>query len=331
MAKKKKTSQGPSANLLKVARALFPTEEKQQKFIEAISKGTASRSALVWTKTNIARGEFQGQRLTDWQPDFVDVVTSDSGAGRHYLHEQGAYYCLDYSSVFCAQPLSILQDRKIETIFDFCAAPGGKAVQAWMTLKPTWLLCNEVIRKRTAQLISNLERCEIKPSAVSSLDGSIFAEHMNKQFHLVIVDAPCSGQSLLARGQDSPGCIHPATINLNSNRQKRILANAGQCVTSAGYILYCTCTFARAENESVIEWFLDRFPDFETVEVPVLKEFQSDLSTNFCYRLFPQHGLGAGGFTTLLKHKAASLDQTPITYPEHWRWVWDSERKAPSQ
>jgi len=110
-----------------------------------------------------------------------------------------------------------------------------------------------------------------------SLDAKILAKIIPKTAGLAIVDAPCSGQSLLAKGISNPGCFHPVTINKNANRQKRILANSAQLVAPQGYLAYMTCTYAIAENEQVCAWFLNRFPQFVPVVVPDLVPYQSHL------------------------------------------------------
>jgi 16S rRNA C967 or C1407 C5-methylase (RsmB/RsmF family) len=120
--------------------------------------------------------------------------------------------------------------------------------------------------------------------------------------NLVLVDAPCTGQSLLAKGEKAPGCFHPTAINKSANRQKRIIANSAQLVAPQGYLAYMTCTYSPEENEQVCEWFLSRFPQFQAIKINHLEEYQSHLTTIPCYRLFPQHRLGAGTFTVLFQN-----------------------------
>jgi 16S rRNA C967 or C1407 C5-methylase (RsmB/RsmF family) len=78
---------------------------------------------------------------------------------------------------------------------------------------------------------------------------------------VVIVDAPCTGQSLLAKGDKALGCFHPVNINKSASRQKRIIANAAQTVAGEGYLAYMTCTFSPEENEQVGEWLMKKFPN----------------------------------------------------------------------
>jgi hypothetical protein len=131
--------------------------------------------------------------------------------------------------VFAASLMQAIADP-IEVAIDLCAAPGGKSLCTWVMRQPQRLLCNEVIRKRVKILIANLKRCGAMEAIVLNQDPAILAEQLPNSAQLVLVDAPCSGQSLLAKGVDVPGCFHKVTLNRNANRQKRILANAAQLV-----------------------------------------------------------------------------------------------------
>ena len=136
---------------------------------------------------------------------------------------------------------------------------------------------------------------------MTSQDSSRFDESLHGGFDLLICDVPCSGQSLIVRKGESPGCFHPATINLNSNRQKRIIANSAALVRPGGALHYITCTYSRQENEAIIEWLLKKFPKFKPLAVPALEKHQSHLADFPAYRLWPQEGIGAGGFCCLLQ------------------------------
>jgi 16S rRNA C967 or C1407 C5-methylase (RsmB/RsmF family) len=221
--------------------------------------------------------------------------------GTHPLHHQGYFYCLDFSSVFAASVLLAIASP-VRQVLDLCAAPGGKSIFAWRSLRPSQLLCNEVIGKRIGALVSNLKRCRIHPHQVFSHDTAHWAEQFPSSMDVVVVDAPCTGQSLLAKGETAPGCFHPVQINKNANRQRRILANAAQTVAPEGYLAYMTCAYSPEENEETISWLLTRFPQFQPVSIPALQSFQSHLTDLPCYRMMPQDRLGAGAFTCLLRH-----------------------------
>jgi 16S rRNA C967 or C1407 C5-methylase (RsmB/RsmF family) len=291
----------PSNLLIKLSRRLFEDPEQQERFAEALTNPQPFHPCILWCQEKPEVSPFKLENPSLWQPQFVDRLSWGEKPGQHPLHEKGYFYCLDFSSVFAACTLLTIPSS-VKLVFDMCAAPGGKSIFAWKVLHPDLLISNEVIGKRLGMLISNLNRCYIKPSVVVSRDSSIFAEMMPLSSDLVLVDAPCTGQSLLAKGEKAPGCFHPTAVNKSANRQKRIIANSAKIVAPQGYLAYMTCTYSPEENEQVCEWLLERFTQFQAVEISYLREYQSHLTTVPCYRMFPQNGLGAGAFTMLLRN-----------------------------
>ncbi|MEQ9410022.1 MAG: RsmB/NOP family class I SAM-dependent RNA methyltransferase [Fuerstiella sp.] len=258
--------------------------------------------AVVWLRERPEPPAFRALPAPNWLPPWVDLVPFAQRPGRHELHEQGACYCLDPSSVFMAQGLSAVTGA--DTVLDVCASPGGKSVMAWRALQPSRLFSNEVIGKRIGALISNLKRCQIAPVSVLSVDTVQLPTAAAGAFDVVLVDAPCSGQSLIARGKPSPGCFHPATINMNANRQRRILANSMAAVKPGGWLIYMTCTYSLKENERNVDWLLKKHPTFEAQQIPILAAFRSDYTTTPCYRMWPMSEIGAGGFVCALRNVA---------------------------
>ena len=297
-------------NARKLARSLFEDTASQQNFLSSLEAANSERKVQIATN-----GICTDQNLAEWAPDFVIEHEGKSPGNQNYQ--------LDLSSVFACAPLNQIENDYEFNVLDVCSAPGGKAVFTSVALSPKTLICNEVIGKRIKMLTSNLERCNIRNVSVINNDSKILAENFNGVFDLVLVDAPCSGQSLIAKGEKALSCFHPATINQNSNRQRRIIANSIKCVAPSGYLLYSTCTFSIKENEKVLEWAMKTFPELSTVEVPVLAKHHSTYSDLHCYRLWPQDGYGAGAFTALLKNN--SEGQSRPLESEKLRSVWASK------
>jgi len=297
------------SNLLtKFSQKLFADVVEQIQFVAALTHPPSYSPCILWCRSQPTEIPFQIEPPIAWQPSFVDRLAFSEKPGQSALHDQGYFYCLDFSSIFAASTLLSITSP-VRTVFDMCASPGGKSIFAWVALQPKLLLSNEVIGKRIGALVSNLKRCQIKDTIVLSLDSSVVAEQIPHTIDLVLVDAPCTGQSLLAKGIKNPGCFHPVNINKNANRQKRILANSAQLVAPQGYLAYMTCAYSPEENEQVSQWFLDRFPQFEAIEVAHLQQYRSHLSDLPCYRMFPHTGLGAGAFTILFKNTEAAAKQ----------------------
>jgi 16S rRNA C967 or C1407 C5-methylase (RsmB/RsmF family) len=308
--------------MLRLAGALFSEVTDQERFLSALSSGDMARSSVLHVRgaseADVSIG--LGRESPPWLPAWISFPDPDSRPGLDPRHQAGDWYLLDLSSVFCASPLQevsrTLREQPPRILIDVCASPGGKALLGWKALSPQLLIANEAVHGRITALISNLKRCRIDPCVVLGRDPERLADELGAVADVVVVDAPCSGQSLLLKGKSSPGGFHPATVQMNSKRQRRILANAARLVAPEGHLLYSTCTFSKAENEGVIEWFLKKFPEFESCAVASLAAHRSLLTEAHCYRLFPFEGFGAGGFTCLLKRtahaaRAALPDQRP--------------------
>ena len=328
-----------SRNITKLAAKLFPNVDEQNIFLHALTHDSSVRT-LVWLSPERQRelgAIFDAKPAPSWVPEYVQIHGDTEKPGAHALHEEGAYYCLDLSSVFTSVALSIVPKHP-SLVIDMCSAPGGKGVLAWRALSPKRIVLNEVIRKRTAQLIHNVKRCAIKGAEVTSNDPRDIGGAFRRSAGVVVVDAPCSGQSLLARDLAAPGAFHPATISANAQRQRRILAHSQECVKQGGYLLYSTCTFSPEENEETVEWFLKRFPQFTLCPVSALQGFQSSLTELPCYRLYPHLGVGAGSFCAIFSLTEHATEVNPKDTREDderpllpLRVVFDSSHPSNSQ
>lgn len=281
----------PTRLMAKLAARLFESAAEQEAFLHALTHPGERLQGVIWNSSACLQGEREGVALPPcWLPTWAEVRSTKERLGQTPEHERGDIYLLDASSLFTASCLLAIPEAK--SALDLCASPGGKAIYGYRHLRPERFVCNDVIGKRHAALISNLRRCNI-PAEVTQRD----AKDIDEIFDAVWVDAPCSGQSLLAMGKDAHGAFHPNIINMNANRQKRILANAAQWVNAGGWLAYMTCTFSPDENEGVIQWFLARNPEWQIVPVPHLATHAKEVG----YQLYPHQGHGAGGYCCLLR------------------------------
>jgi len=308
----------PSKMVERFARRVFSDETEASAFLAAWSDGRSAAPAVLWMRDRPDPMPFGSLERAPWQPGPVDRISPDVRAGRTPEHEAGDFYCLDLSSVFATVPLQFLPTQP-RSIVDVCASPGGKSLLAHRLLSPQRLVCNETIGKRVGALLSNLRRCGANNTWVTSQDPESLADCLEATSDLVIVDAPCSGQSLPARGIDNPGCFHETTIRHNSGRQRRIIAHSARIVAPGGWLLYSTCTYSREENGAVIEWLLRTVDGFDVVEVPILSDFASPTGGPG-YQLWPQAGWGAGAYCCLLRRygdgtrAAVYREQVPIVH-----------------
>ncbi len=320
-----------SKNIERVVHRVLSDVAEREALFAALDQGDHGVRAVAWLRSEPQDGIFERHsNRPEWLPSWIEVAADAERPGRSAAHEAGAFYVLDLSSTFAVAPLAAVSRSARSTpgqvILDMCAAPGGKGILAWRYCKPQVLVGNEVIRKRTAQLIANYQRCAIDPAIVCTCDPGLIANLVPSRIDLVIVDAPCSGQSLVLKGLAAPGAFHPATISMNERRQRRILANAATTVRPGGYLLYSTCTFSREENEDNVEWLCRKFTEFSALEVPALTRYRSALSAVPSYRLFPHHGYGAGAFVALMHRQESDAGKEraiePITALNVAKTIW---------
>lgn len=295
----------PTPLMRRAAEALFPGDAiEQDHFLRALLDPARRPGAILWTgpRTPGAIGTLSRDSLPDWVPDSIDLVPAGTKVGNSAAYTSGSVYPLDLSSVATGSAMRVAGDS-LPTgprVLDLCAAPGGKSLLASVWLQPSLLLANEVEGKRLGMLRHNLARCQVDRVFTQKMEPAQLAALAPEAFHLALVDAPCSGQSLLAKGIENPGCFFPGTVKGNARRQSRILSEAARLVCPGGFLLYTTCTFSPRENEGVIERFLKIDPAWTAVAVRHLEGLRTPHSPLPAYRIFPQGDLGVGGFAALL-------------------------------
>lgn len=185
--------------------------------------------------------------------------------GKHPYHEMGLYYIQEPSAMSAA---ALLAPKPGMRVLDLCAAPGGKSTQLATYLGDSGLLVsNEINTQRSRILSQNIERMGIKNAIVTNEDSFVLASHFPSFFNAIQVDAPCSGEGMFRKLPEAIEQWSVENVAICAKRQKEILDNAAVMLKPGGVIVYSTCTFSREENEDVIEYFLERHPDFTLEEM----------------------------------------------------------------
>lgn len=185
--------------------------------------------------------------------------------GKHPYHEMGLYYIQEPSAMSAA---ALLAPKPGMRVLDLCAAPGGKSTQLATYLGDSGLLVsNEINTQRSRILSQNIERMGIKNAIVTNEDSFVLASHFPGFFNAIQVDAPCSGEGMFRKLPEAIEQWSMENVAICAERQKEILDNAAVMLKPGGVIVYSTCTFSKEENEDVIEYFLERHPDFTLEEM----------------------------------------------------------------
>jgi 16S rRNA (cytosine967-C5)-methyltransferase len=82
-------------------------------------------------------------------------------------------------------------------------------------------------------------------------------------FDRVLLDAPCTGLGVLRRHPDAKWHKGPELIGTMARQQRALLEHLSRFVRPGGILLYVTCSTEDEENQSVVQAFLQRHPNYE--------------------------------------------------------------------
>lgn len=224
---------------------------------------------------------------------------ADVRPSRHPYYAAGLYYLQEPSAM---TPASMLPISEGDRVLDLCAAPGGKSTELAARLHGTGLLfANDISSSRTKALLKNLELSGAPNICVSSEPPEKLSRCLAGFFHKILVDAPCSGEGMFRKNPDMVKSYEERGPEYYCELQKSIVKEAVTLLRPGGLLLYSTCTFDERENEGVIRWLLEQFPELSLEALPKYDGFQPGIGLPQCIRLYPHHVKGEGHFMALLK------------------------------
>jgi 16S rRNA C967 or C1407 C5-methylase (RsmB/RsmF family)/NOL1/NOP2/fmu family ribosome biogenesis protein len=255
----------------------------------------------------ITEPPFQISGKIPWAPDAWYLDVRPSFTLDPFFHA-GVYYVQEASGMFLAFALKQITDlSKKLSVLDLCAAPGGKSTMIQSLISPESLLVsNEVIKTRVPVLHQNMTKWGRANGIVSNNDPAFFKQ-LPGFFDLVIVDAPCSGSGLFRKDPEAVKTWSPESVHLCSQRQTRILADIWDAIKENGFLIYCTCSYSKEENEDVLD---NLFQQYDCKSVPLLPdpdwhivESIADQSGAYGYRFYPDQVHGEGFFLSVIQKK----------------------------
>ncbi|MCH5160810.1 MAG: hypothetical protein J1G04_02150 [Clostridiales bacterium] len=217
------------------------------------------------------------------------------------LYHAGLYYMQEPSASAAVEALSPFIG---ERVLDLCAAPGGKSTQAAAKMKGGVIFCNDVDVKRVGALEENIARLGIKNAVTTCASALDYRRAgFDGYFDTLIVDAPCSGGGMM-RYENVP---YSAEIVAGcAARQRDIIDDAVELLSSGGYMLYSTCTFAPEEDERNVEYIIEK--GFEPIDIPLVGGAERGMGIPQARRLYPHNFDGEGHFFCVLKKTGRSVE-----------------------
>ena len=188
--------------------------------------------------------------------------------GRNPLYLAGAIYPMDRSAHRVSRALArALADVDHPDVLDMCAAPGGKSIALAHLKELGLLVANDISRKRAGILRTNLERAGVPQAVVTCADPLALVGPMSGRLDAIVLDAPCSGSGMTRKDERMAEDWSEGKVAECVAIQTKLLDAAAQLVAPSGFICYSTCSYSREENEDAVSGFLNRHPDFSTVEM----------------------------------------------------------------
>lgn len=171
-----------------------------------------------------------------------------------------------------------LKKRSKLSVYDCCAASGGKSILAWDILGPVRLTVSDIRPSMIANLKKRLQQAGITPYQAYVRDLTKESKS-SVQYDLVIADLPCTGSGTWARTPEQLYFFEEKEIKRYASLQTSILQQVKHTVKPGGFLLYLTCSVFKEENEAQVALLLSN--GFTLVEQRLLKGYFKKADTLF--------------------------------------------------
>ncbi|XP_066589799.1 tRNA (cytosine(72)-C(5))-methyltransferase NSUN6 isoform X2 [Prorops nasuta] len=172
-------------------------------------------------------------------------------------------------SMICSR---ILDPQPNERILDMCAAPGNKTTHISSLMKNQGALIALDISKSKIKKIEGICKelgcynvksfCYDSTKAVCNDISKESIENTppfpRYSFDRILLDAPCSG---MGQRPQLHNRIKASCIRSYSSIQKKLFSAAVELLKPGGVLVYSTCTVTIAENEEIVSWALQKYPN----------------------------------------------------------------------
>lgn len=189
----------------------------------------------------------------------------------------------DYNSQQTLNLTSYIKPHASEiSVWDCCAASGGKSILAFDLLKNIRLTVSDTRKNILENLKKRFTKAGIKNyhSFVSDLSISLPQQGISEKQDLIIADVPCSGSGTWARTPEQLYFFTKKKIDDYAVLQQKIVSNAIKILNENGYLLYITCSVFKKENEDNID-FIQRNLNLQLIKSEYLAGYQMHADTLF--------------------------------------------------
>lgn len=227
-------------------------------------------------------------RLYEGSPRVLFV--KGSGLLETEAYKTGLFSVQDAASVLAAE---ILGPQPGETVYDICAAPGGKTLAMAEMMENRGLIrAFDIYPHKLALIEKEAGRLGISVIKTETKDGTAACRALDGTADRVLVDGPCSGLGVIRRKPEIKYRPVEGQGRDLAEKQFQLLQEASRYVKTGGYLLYSTCTVNQIENQQTAERFLAENHDFQLKKMLQLMPDEGEHDGFFICRM--RRGMGKG-------------------------------------
>ncbi|MEO1137346.1 MAG: transcription antitermination factor NusB [Pseudomonadota bacterium] len=156
--------------------------------------------------------------------------------------EDGTWWVQDAAA---SLPARLLGDVAGKTVFDLCAAPGGKTLQ--LAAAGANVTAVDKSGARLERVKENLARTKLTASLVED-DALRFKP--DGMADAILLDAPCTATGTIRRHPDIPWSKNETALAALVDLQARLIDHAVTLLKPGGALVYCVCSLQREEGEA---------------------------------------------------------------------------------
>lgn len=232
------------------------------------------------------------------------IVIEKGNVLKTTLFSEGKLTVQDESSMLAGE---MLQPHPGMTVLDTCSAPGGKATHIAEKMQNKGKIYAHDLHQNKVKLVDKkASELHLTIIDVKQADARKLQKQYDKEsFDRILVDAPCSGLGVIRGKPEIKYNKQEKDIHRLAEIQLDILEATAPLLRADGLLLYTTCTVDMAENEHVVQTFLDRNKQFQ-IDEEFFNELPEDIRhaegiSEFGLQLFPHTFQTDGFFLARLK------------------------------
>jgi 16S rRNA (cytosine967-C5)-methyltransferase len=210
-----------------------------------------------------------------YAPDAILMTSPNMPVDAMAVFKQGWFQVQDEAAQLV---VDLLNPQPGETILDACAGLGGKTGHMAQRMQNKGqIICLDHQSLKLEQLENEMLKLGVDIVKTATVDLSRPLPKDLGTFDRILVDAPCSGLGVIGRNPDTKWAAAKRDLKRYQKRQINFLKSLAPLVKPCGSLVYAVCSFEPEENETVVEAFLNAYPQFKS-EAPV---FNGNRDTSF--------------------------------------------------